>query len=111
MATVTPKLITAEEFGQMPEPADGSEEELVRGVTITMPPPRFRHGECQLRIASLLDQFVRPNRLGRVVLDTGVITKRDPDSVRSPDVSYWSATQLPLDQRPELYADVPADLC
>jgi Uma2 family endonuclease len=111
MASVVPKLLTAEEFAQLPEPADGSREELVRGVVITMPPPRFRHGYVQLRTGSLLDQYVRPLRLGRVIAETGVITERDPDSVRGPDVAYWSAERLPLDVVPDLYPEVAADLC
>ena len=37
MTTVTQKLITAEEFFQMPDPPDGSRQELVRGVIVTMP--------------------------------------------------------------------------
>ena len=44
MATVSETLITAVEFAQMEGPMDGSKQELVRGVIITMPPPGFRHG-------------------------------------------------------------------
>jgi Uma2 family endonuclease len=111
MATRSGKLLTAEEFASLPQPKDGSREELVRGVVITTPPPRFRHGKYQLRIGSLLDQFVRPRRIGQVVVETGVITERDPDSVRGPDVAYWSVERLPLDQEVEVYPEVPADLC
>jgi Uma2 family endonuclease len=111
MVTVAQKLITAEEFAEMPDPVDGSKEELVRGVIVTMPPPGFRHGATQVRVTSILDQFARPRKLGRVTVETGVITERDPDTVRGPDVSYWSAERLPLDQEPQGYPDVPADLC
>jgi Uma2 family endonuclease len=104
------KLLTWREFALLPDPPDGSKQELVRGVIITMPPPRFRHGRLQGRAFKLLDDFVEPRKLGRVVLETGVITEHDPDSVRGPDVSYWSAERLPLDFEPELYAEVPADL-
>jgi Uma2 family endonuclease len=111
MSIVAQKLLTVEEFANRPQPRDGSREELVRGVVITMPPPRFRHGKLQLRIGSLLDQFVRPRRLGQVVVETGVITERDPDTVRGPDVAFWSVDRLPLDQEPEVYPDTAADLC
>ena len=41
MATLTQKkLLTAEEFFQLPEPIDGSQQELVRGEVITMTPRR-----------------------------------------------------------------------
>ena len=41
----------------------------------------------------------------------GLQTEHDPDTVRGPDVAFWSAERLPLDQTPEAYPDVAADLC
>jgi hypothetical protein len=39
MSTIThKKLLTAEEFCLLPAPADGSQQALVRGELITMPP-------------------------------------------------------------------------
>ncbi len=111
MATVSEKLLTWKEFAALPEPRDGSRRELVRGAIIIMVLPGFRHGKVQGRIVSILDQFARPRRLGQVLGETGVITERDPDSVRGPDVVYWSAARLPLDAEPEVWADVPPDLC
>lgn len=111
MATVAEKLITVEEFARMPHPLDGSKQELVRGVIVTMPPPGFLHGVVQLRVGGLLDQHVRPRKLGRVTVESGVVTERDPDTVRGPDVAFWSAERIPLDQLPAGYPDVAADLC
>ncbi len=107
---ISRRLLSAEEFAKLPQPPDGSRQELVRGVVITMPPPGFRHGKRQLRIGALLDSHVRLNRLGQVVTETGVITERGPDSVRGPDVSFWSAQRLPLDFEPEVYPEIAADL-
>ena len=111
MTITAEKLLTAEEFAARPDPEDGSKEELVRGVIITMPPPGFEHGLRQGRIYGLLDMFARPRHIGRVVVETGLITERDPDSVRGPDVSYWSAERLPFHLVPRGYPDVAADLC
>jgi Uma2 family endonuclease len=111
MSTVAEKLITAGEFARMPAPPDGSKQELVRGVIVTMPPPGFHHGVCQVRVASLLDGHARANRQGRVTVESGLITEQDPDTVRGPDVSFWSFARLPEDQRPEGYPDVAADMC
>lgn len=111
MSAVAQKLITAEEFLQMPEPPDGSKQELVKGVIVTMAPPNFEHGRVQLAIGAILRQHVRPTRLGRVTVETGLVTEHDPDTVRGPDVAFWSAARLPLDQTPEVYPDVAADLC
>lgn len=111
MATVARRLITAEEFFKMPEPPDGSQQELVRGAVVTTAAPGFRHGVRQGRAFALLDEYARRTRSGRVTIETGLITERDPDTVRGPDVAFWSAERLPLDQEPEGYPDVTADLC
>lgn len=109
MSTVTEKLITAEEFARMPDPADGSQQELVRGVIVTMPPPRGRHGACCFLVAHRLGEFVLANKLGTMFTnDTGFITERDPDTVRGPDVSFWSRERLP--EIPEEYIAIPPDL-
>lgn len=110
MTTTAVKLITAAEFARMPDPPDGSKEELVQGVIITMPAPGFRHGVCQSNIAFLLQAYTRSNRNGRVTVESGLQTEFDPDTVRGPDVAFWSAERLPLDQMPEVYPDVAADL-
>ena len=109
MTTATQKLITAEEFARMPDPRDGSQQELVRGVIITMPPPGARHGACCSRINRRLATFVEDNNLGTVFAnDTGFVTTRTPDSVRGPDISFWSRTKLP--EVPEGYIEVAPDL-
>src|SRR5438445_219147 len=112
MATVAQRLVTAEEFARLPDPLDGSKQELVRGRIVTMPPPGFEHGDIQLNVGALLKVFVRPKRLGRVVTESGIITERGPDTVRGADVSFWSKERLPLNKpRPKGYPKVAADLC
>jgi Uma2 family endonuclease len=113
MATTTQKLITAEEFAKMPEPPDGFKQELVRGRIVTMsPPPGFEHGDVQLNVGTLLKVYVRSKRLGRVVVESRVVTERDPDTVRGPDVSVWSKERMPLNRpRPKGYPKVAANLC
>ena len=110
MATVTPQPITAEEFARMPDPPDGSKQELVKGVIVTMPPPGFRHGKVQGRIYFALESFVRSHPIGQVTVESGVLTETGPDTVRGPDVAFWSAERLPLDQEPVVYANVAPDL-
>jgi Uma2 family endonuclease len=110
MSTTT-KLLTAAEFAARPDPADGSKEELVRGEVITMPPPGFVHGIVQLNVATLLKVFAKQNKLGRVTVESGTVTELDPDSVRGPDIAFWSFERVPLKQVPEVYPDVAPDLC
>jgi Uma2 family endonuclease len=109
MATVEQKPITAEEFFRLPEPPDGSQQELVRGVVVNLPPPGGRHGACCSKINRCLGNFVEDNRLGTVFAnDTGFISERDPDTVRGPDVSFWSRERLP--EIPEGYIPIAPDL-
>ncbi len=111
MPIVSEKLITVQEFSQMPSPPDGSRQELVRGVVVTMPPPGFRHGLRQGKVYKILDHYGTSTRHGRAVVESGMVTDRGPDTVRGPDVSYWSAERLPLDVEPEGYPDTSPDLC
>lgn len=97
MSTVAQKLLTAEEFFRLPEPVDGSQQELVRGEIITMSPPGGMHGVSCNNAGRQLGNFVKENDRGTVTSnDTGFITERSPDSVRGPDVAYWSKERLPV---------------
>jgi Uma2 family endonuclease len=96
MSTITQKkLLTAEEFFLLPNPRDGSQQELVRGEIITMPPPGGLHGVTCSKTDRKLGVFIDSGPGGTLVCnDTGFITERDPDSVRGPDISYRSKERL-----------------
>jgi len=111
MATVATKPITAEEFFELPEPADGSKQELVKGEVVTMNAPGFEHGEVAGNAYHLLRVFAKERNLGRVVVESGVITRRKRDTVRGPDVSYYSKKRAPLGRRIVKYNDQAPDLC
>jgi Uma2 family endonuclease len=101
-------LMTAEEFGQRPDP--GYPEELVQGRIVGMPPPDRRHGYVCLKAGRLFGNFVDEHDRGRVMSnDSGVITERDPDTVRGADVAYYSYARLPKGPLPSGYGpEVPA---
>jgi Uma2 family endonuclease len=109
MATVSTRLLTAEEFSRLPQPEDGSQQELVQGVVITMLPPKAPHGACCAKIIRRLGNFVETNKLGSAFCnDTGFITERDPDTVRGADVAFWTTERLPA--LPQGYIEVLPDL-
>ena len=111
MATVTQpieKLVTVEEFIKLPD--DGRWQELVRGKVIEMPQPKPRHGYICSEIAARLREHVKARDLGRVVGESGVITERDPDSMRGPDVSFYSYERLPRGPIPDGYLNVLPEL-
>ena len=86
MSTTThKKLLTAEEFFLIPDPGDGSQQELVRGEIVTMPPPGGMHGVTCLKTGRRLGNFAEEHDRGTVASnDTGFITQRGPDSVPRP---------------------------
>jgi len=93
MATVE-ALMTAEEFGNRPDP--GYPEELVQGRIVPMPMPDRRHGYVCLKAGRIFGGFVDEHDLGRVMSnDSAVITERGPDTVRGADVAYYSYARLP----------------
>ena len=111
MPTLTQSdLVTAEKFVRMPQPEDGSQLELVEGVVISMPPPSFAHGVCCNRIGRKVGNFVEDHSLGFVTSnDSGVILSRKPDTVRGPDVAFWSKRRMPAAPS-EGYAQIAPDL-
>lgn len=102
MATATQHLLTAEEFSRRPD-ADHFEE-LVRGKIIMSPPAGARRGYACAEIAYHLRRFLEEHDLGRVLgNDSGVITQRNPDTVRGADLAYYSHNRIPKGALPSGY--------
>lgn len=112
MSTVLPptdKLLTIADFAAIPP--DERKRELVRGKVIEMNLPKPKHGFYCAEIAAVLRNFVKPRMLGRVFSnDSGVITEHDPDSMRGPDVGFYSYAKVPAGEVSEEYFDVVPDL-
>src|SRR5262249_25543984 len=102
MTPTTTKLLTAEEFARLPEPEDGSRQELVRGVVITMPPPGFNHGKSQFKFAVLLAKYLETHPIGHAVIETGARTATGPDAGRGPDVGFGKYQRLPAGVKGEV---------
>ena len=113
MATVPPQqhaLMTVEEFSRLPE--SGGPTELVRGRVVRMNPPKPYHGWVCNTVGRLLGNHVEAHGLGYVLgNDSGVITERDPDTLRGADVAFYSYAKVPRGSLPRSrYLDVPPDL-
>ena len=103
------KLMTIEEFSRLPD--DGRPKELVRGRIVFMNVPGIRHGEICSNIVLIVGNFVREHDRGRVVSnDSGVVTDRSPDTVRGPDVSYYSYTRMLKGPGPSGYHSLPPEI-
>jgi Uma2 family endonuclease len=108
-APIGKKQLSAEEFFLLPSPIDGSRQELVRGEIIAKPLAGGLHGATCSKVNRRIGSLVETGPGGTVACnDTGFITERTPDSVRGPDISYWSKERLP--EVPVGYIEVPPDL-
>lgn len=112
MSTIapSPKLLTIEEYLRLPD--SGTPTELVRGRVVEMNPPFPYHGFVCGNVYDALRSFVKLNNLGRVMSnDSGVVTERDPDTLRGADVCFYSFTRLPPGPLPrDRYLDVLPEL-
>ena len=105
----TPQLLTADDLLELY--SQGVRGELIRGVLCKTMPAGSLHGEIVMTFGALLVAFAKAGRLGRVMgSDSGVWLERDPDTVREPDIAFFSAERWPLDQREMGYAEIVPDL-
>jgi len=87
------RLMTAEELEALGDDFFG---ELVEGVLIPMSPTAGSHGSIATRLTIVLGAFVVERSLGELFdSSTGFLLRRDPDTVRSPDVAFVAASRLP----------------
>ena len=103
------KLLTADDLLRLY--SEGVRGELIRGVLYKTMSAGLEHGEIVVNLSAELRFFVKPRRLGRVAAsDTGVILERNPDTVREPDIAFFSTNRIPRDVRVRGYAEVVPDL-
>jgi Uma2 family endonuclease len=108
MSTAT-TLITAEEYAQLPDL--GRPTELVQGEIIEMNLPGPRHGQVSAKAVYFGLQYNEKYDCMHVLSnDTGVVTERDPDTVRGPDVWYVTYAKVPKGPLPATYLDVVPDV-
>src|SRR5271167_495530 len=109
-AAPTPeRLLTAEEYEKLPD--TGVPTELVRGRVLEMNMPAPRHGEICWKVARLVGVHAEEQGLGRIVInDSGVLTSRNPDTVRGADASFYSYARVPRGPLPVGYLAVVPEL-
>jgi Uma2 family endonuclease len=106
MATAE-KLLTAEEFEQLPD--DGKRYELIDGELREMAPTVNWYGEVELNLGTLLNVHVRPRGLGRVSCgEVLYIVRRNPDRVRTADIAFLRQERVPsLEARQHIMEVIP----
>ncbi|HKB05078.1 MAG TPA: Uma2 family endonuclease [Gemmataceae bacterium] len=107
-ATATARM-TADEFYEWCNRPENAERwfELVRGEVIELPPPTKIHGVVSANVAGHLWMYSRQQRKGYITTnDAGTLLERDPDTVRGPDVAYFTDAQAFGDLHPK-YGEHP----
>lgn len=103
------RLLTAEEYSHLPD--RDVPTELVRGRVIEMNVPYPRHGQICSKVDRIVGNYADEHGLGHVLTnDSGVITRRGPDTVRGADVAYYSYARLPRGPLPRAYLTVVPEL-
>jgi Uma2 family endonuclease len=92
--TTAQKLMTAEEFADLPTPSD-ERLELVRGVVVMAPPPDTGHGRRARRVERPLEDFIFEHGFGLTTGEGGYRLRRNPDTVRAPDSAWIAFDRLP----------------
>jgi len=87
--------MNADELAEFPD--DGFQYELDDGELIMMAPAGEEHGRIEGDVLGLLYLEVKKLRLGQLYsCNTGFVLREDPDTLRSPDVSFVCKERLPL---------------
>lgn len=109
MTITQPKLMTAEEFQDLPD--DGNRYELVRGELVDLPMSSYRSSATAIRIAIALGTFAHPAQLGTVTgADGAFVLRRGPETTRIPDVSFVCAERVPPDDEQHRFPELAPDL-
>ncbi len=99
-------LMTAERLAEM---ANVEHAELVEGMLVAAAPPGFSHGRIAATIARVLGNYAAESGTGDVVVESGFILERRPDTVRTPDVAFVRAERFGGTPPPG-FAPFPPDL-
>jgi Uma2 family endonuclease len=100
--------VSAAEFAQR---YAGQYVELVQGVVKESAMPSLNHGKICATVSYLLTDFALKHDCGHVMSnDSFVLTKTNPETVRGPDVCYFSYERLPRGTVPEGLLPVVPDL-
>ena len=108
MTTTEAGLLTADNLLRLH--SEGVRGELIQGVLCKTMSTGREHGEIAANTAYELLSHIKPLNLGVVTTsDSGVRLARDPDTVREPDVAFFSAQRIGS-ERVSGYSDVVPDL-
>ena len=109
MTTINTSLLTANDLWNMPGHGEGYE--LVLGELRTMAPSGYEHSSVGVDLATALNAFVKSNTLGKFTgADGRYVLRKNPDTVRAPDIGFVRADRLPNGRATQKYFPGAPDL-
>ncbi len=106
MAIDSTQPVTADELFRRPD----HRYELVAGALRLCEPPGGLQGQVAARLCYQLTGFVEAQRMGVVLVESGFILHRGPDTVRGPDLSFVAGGRLPAAGVPASFVPLAPDL-
>ena len=105
------KTYTLQEFWDLPEPADRSKLELIKGVLYMTPPPDYPHNDAAANLNQrLMEEVKRCGYSGRVFVPRAAIWV-DDDTYLEPDLMYLSKElQAEMDPHHWTRADIVVEV-
>ena len=101
--------LTIEEYRDLPD--DGRLTELVRGKVVELDWPTFMEGFTCANMGFTLAKWIKPRKLGGILSNhTGIITHRDPDTLRTMDLAFYTFARMPMDDITDTYPEVAPEL-
>ena len=108
MTTTKQKLMTADELLRLPR-GDGRRYELIRGVLVEKMPTGDPHADTTVLTSYFLTQYTFDSGYGVTrVGEPGYRLEREPDTVRAPDIAWFSPGRIP--EGTEGYPEIAPDL-
>ena len=89
------RLLTAEEFFELPDSPEGGKMELICGEVVRHMPVSRQHARATVRLIARLEPFVLSNAIGEVLTEAGHLMRRNPDVVLAPDISFVANDRIP----------------
>jgi Uma2 family endonuclease len=102
------KLMTADEFMAAGLGDDGFE--LVRGEVVRVPPTMPQHGRVCMKMGRVLENYGVESGYGYCLCESAMATERGPDTVRGPDICFYSHARWPESEVGTGLPPVPPDL-
>ena len=109
MIETLPALLSAEEFFEFS--FHNRRAELIHGEVFDMSPAGGEHGIIAMRLGGRLFAYAEEHKSGEVcAAETGFIVRRNPDTVRAPDVAFISHERMGSTRRPKKFWPFAPDL-